>query len=94
MDRGLDYLQEVDLRPQLLTLSPSHPLTRIPVRIFQSERDPIVRPPNAAFLKRVFPQAAVAMVPGCEHTLPVTIPEMIDEAVAEMIDDNGQRMDW
>jgi len=87
MDRGLDYLQQWDLRPQLSILSnPSNfsnlsNLLRIPVRIFQSERDAIVRPSNAMFLKGVFPQAVVTMVPGAEHTLPVTIPEMIDEAV-------------
>jgi len=84
MDRGLDYLQAMDLRAELLTISPTHPLARIPVRIFQSERDAIVRPSNAEFLKGVFPQAVVTMVPGGEHTLPVTIPEMIDRAVEEI----------
>jgi len=86
MDRGLDYLQNTDLRQQLIALSPSHPLTTLPVRIFQSERDAIVRPTNAAFLKQVFPQASVTMVPGGEHVLPVTIPELIDEAVERMIE--------
>jgi len=81
MDRGLDYLQETDLRPRLLALPPSHPLQRVPVRIFQSVRDAIVRPHNADFLKRVFPQAVVTMVPGAEHTLPVTVPKRIDSAV-------------
>jgi len=89
MDRGLDYLQNTDLRQELLALSPSHPLTLLPVHIFQSERDAIVRPANALFLKQVFPQAAVTMVPGGEHVLPVTIPELIDAAVGEMMEDNG-----
>ena len=57
----------------------------IPVAIFQSERDGIVRPANAEFLKRVFPQASVTYVPGNEHVLPVTIPELIDKAVEEII---------
>jgi len=84
LDRGLDYLQETDLRAQLLSLSKSPSLSkllRVPVRVFQSERDPIVRAQNAEFLKGVFPQAVVTMVPGGEHTLPVTVPELIDAAV-------------
>ena len=44
-----------------------------------------MRPNNAAFLKQVFPQAKVTMVPGNEHVLPVTVPELIDEAVFEII---------
>ena len=51
------------------------------VHIFQSERDGIVRPENAAYLKKIFPQASVAMVPGTEHALSIYIPELIDEAV-------------
>ena len=51
------------------------------VHIFQSERDGIVRPENAAYLQRVFPQASVHLVPGAEHALPIFIPELIDEAV-------------
>lgn len=58
----------------------------MPVRIFQSERDGIVRPNNAEFLKQVFPQATVTMVHGNEHVLPITIPERIDKAVAEVLD--------
>ena len=61
---------------------------RIPVRIFQSERDGIVRPNNAEFLKKVFPQAKVTMVPGNEHVLPITIPELIDKAVFDIIGAN------
>ncbi len=51
------------------------------VHIFQSERDGIVRPENAAYLQKVFPQATVHLVPGTEHALPIFIPELIDEAV-------------
>ena len=51
------------------------------VHIFQSERDGIVRPENAAYLQSVFPQASVHLVPGAEHALPIFIPELIDEAV-------------
>lgn len=57
----------------------------MPVRIFQSERDGIVRPNNAEFLMRVFPQAKVTMVSGNEHVLPVEVPELIDEAVEEIL---------
>ena len=84
MARGLDYLRNTDLRSDLLGYSKSlipGPRSPIPVCIFQSERDGIVRPSNAAFLKEVFPQAKVTMVPGNEHVLPITVPGLIDQAV-------------
>lgn len=84
LERGLDYLQTSDLREPLRALpqSPAWPhVSRLPVAVFQSERDGIVRPANADFLKSVFPQAAVTWVPGREHVLPVTIPGRIDAAV-------------
>ena len=81
MERGLAYLDGTDLRADLLALGP----TPFPVVVFQSERDGIVRPENAAFLKSVFPQAEVVMVPGAEHVLPVTIPERISAAVRRIV---------
>ena len=84
MERGLEYLKNTDLRQALLSASESGIWRSLPVSIFQSERDGIVRPTNAAFLKRVFPQAKVAMVPGNEHVLPIAVPELIDAAVAEI----------
>lgn len=86
LDRGLDYLQRVDLRRELLAL-PADIRNRSRVAIFQSERDGIVRPQNAVFLKEVFANAVVTMVPGSEHVLPITIPEAIDAAVMEMQED-------
>ena len=79
--RGLDYLRETDLRAALGELKASGRL-KCPVAIFHSERDGIVRPENAAFLKSIFPQASVTMVPGSEHALPIIIPEAIDSAVS------------
>ena len=88
MERGLEYLRETDLRGELLARGHETGDGRreMPVRIFQSERDGIVRPNNAEFLKEAFPQAKVTMVPGNEHVLPITIPELIDKAVAEVLD--------
>ena len=91
MERGLDYLKATDLRLQLLSISESGESVKrrnVPVFIFQSEKDGIVRPSNAEFLKQVFPQAKVTMVPGNEHVLPITVPELIDEAVFDIIDKN------
>ena len=88
MERGLDYLKTTDLRLQLLSISESGESVKrrnLPVWIFQSERDGIVRPNNAEFLKQVFPQAKVTMVPGNEHVLPVTVPGLIDEAVNDVL---------
>ena len=94
MERGLDYLKTTDLRADLQSfaarrdVAPYHPSSLIPVYIFQSEHDGIVRPTNAEFLKEVFPQAKVTMVPGNEHVLPITVPELIDEAVFDIIGTN------
>ena len=88
MERGLDYLRATDLRTELEAWRgrEAQAASRaFPVRIFQSERDGIVRPNNAAFLKSIFPQAKVTMVPGSEHVLPITVPELIDAAVSDMI---------
>ena len=81
LSRGLDYLRETDVRKGLVDLRASGRL-RCPVFVFQSERDGIVRRENADFLRSVFPGAAVEIVPGCEHALPVFIPSRIDAAVA------------
>lgn len=78
--RGLDYLRATDVRQDLTGLCASGRL-KCPVFIFQSERDGIVRHENADFLREVFPNAVVEMVPGCEHALPVIIPGRIDAAV-------------
>ncbi|MGN0855187.1 MAG: alpha/beta fold hydrolase [Kiritimatiellia bacterium] len=89
--RGLDFLRDTDLRIALLTrFAADMPAVAsgragFPVFIFQSEKDGIVRPNNAAFLKRVFPEAVVEMIPGAEHALPIMIPEKIDGAVARCL---------
>ena len=91
MELGLEYLKTTDLRLQLLSISESGESAKrrnLPVWIFQSERDGIVRPNNAEFLKGVFPQAKVMMVPGNEHVLPITVPELIDGAVFDILGSN------
>ena len=83
LERGLKYLLETDVRADLEALRTTNHEPRItfPVHIFQSERDGIVRAANADYLKKIFPQATVHLVPGTEHALPIFIPELIDEAV-------------
>ena len=90
MERGLEYLKTTDLREdlKLRAARPESAPYQIPVRIFQSEKDGIVRPNNAVFLKEVFPQAKVTMISGNEHVLPITVPELIDEAVFDIIGTN------
>ena len=87
MQRGLDYLRNTDLRAELMARGRETEDGRpeMPVWIFQSERDGIVRSSNAAFLKQVFPQAKVTMIPGHEHVLPIRVPELIDAAVCELL---------
>lgn len=84
LDRGLAYLKTTDLRADLLAFA-ARPADPIPVRIFQSDHDGVVRPNNADFLTRVFPQAQVTLVPGTEHALPIAVPELIDAAVFDIM---------
>ena len=77
LNAGLKYLVDTDLRAGLESLGE----TAMPVYIFQSERDGIVKADNAVFLKKVFPQAHVELIPGFEHALPIEIPEKISAAV-------------
>lgn len=86
LDRGLVYLEQTDIREELLAFAAQRKLN-FPVFIFQSERDGIVRAENAAFLARIFPQAVVEMIPGFEHTLSLVIPGKIDAAVAKLLAD-------
>ena len=79
--RGLKYLLETDVRADLERVFLGGARRLLPVHIFQSERDGIVRAANADYLKKIFPQAAVHLVPGTEHALSIFIPELIDEAV-------------
>ena len=83
--RGLRYLEKTDLRAELAVVARN---ACFPVVIFQSEHDGIVRPENAAYLKRLFPRSELTFVPGAEHALPIFVPELIDVAVAKLTDDN------
>ena len=83
LTRGIDYLRTTDLRSSLVEKRDE--FASIPVAIFQSDHDGIVRPSNADFLMTVFPHAKLHVIPGPEHALPVTIPEQIDSAVQELI---------
>ena len=76
---GIDYLHDSDVRPCLARLSPNLPIT-----VFHSEGDIIARPNNAQVIRDVCPWARVEMVPGAEHTLPLTIPERIDRALTKI----------
>lgn len=84
--RGLDYLQQTDQRAELLAARDAGRTAGLPVAIVQGERDGIVRPPNAAFLKTVFPQAEVTWVATNEHNVPVVAPEAVDAAVRRVLD--------
>ena len=87
---GIRYLLETDLPAALAATFVRHPENvRFPVHIFQSEHDGVVRPENAAYLKTIFPQASLTLVPGTEHALPIFIPELIDAAVADCHVDDG-----
>lgn len=77
--RGLKYLFETDARADVERVFSGG--CAFPVHVFQSEQDGIVRSASAIWLKRVFPEAQLHMFEGCEHALPIVIPEQIDAAV-------------
>lgn len=81
--RGLKYLEETDLRSSVERFAASHPA--LPVAVFQSERDGIVRPSNADFLSKTFANSCLSMIAGSEHALPIAIPEEIDRAVERIL---------
>jgi hypothetical protein len=83
LERGLRYLRETDLRSRLEASAPR--MADMDIRIFQSRTDGIVRAENAGYLSGVFPAAEVTMVDGSEHALSVTVPELIDEAVFDIM---------
>lgn len=88
LDRGLEYLQKTDIRDNLINYSRGlSPEKRLPVALFQSEKDGVVCSSNVEFLERIFPQATVTLVPGGEHVLPVMVPGLIDAAIYDIINE-------
>ena len=83
LDRGIEYLLATDIRAELERVFGGG--CGFPVQIIQSEHDGIVRSSNAEYLKSVFPNAAVTILAGGEHALPVAAPDLIDTAVYGMI---------
>ncbi len=83
LDRGLKYLLETDLRADLERTFGGKEVT-MPVAILQSERDGIVRPSNADYLARIFPSAKVTMLPGSDHAISLSAPELVDSTVREI----------
>ncbi len=82
LSRGISYLRNTDVRERI-TNAAKH--LSCPIHIFHSEKDGVVRPANAAFLKSIFPDAHVTMIPGAEHALSIFIPELIDAAVSNIV---------
>lgn len=83
LERGLRYLRETDLRSELEGMPAA--VRSLPVRIFQSASDGIVRSANAEYLMRLFPNAECTIIDGGEHALPISVPDLIDDAVASML---------
>ena len=76
LDAGLKFLSEVDIRAELTAAPPA-----MPVRIFHSERDAVVKLNASRFLVQTLPHSTLEVIPGSEHALPVIIPAKIDAAV-------------
>lgn len=91
LSRGIDYLRKTDLRAELEAARDA--LSSIPAYIFNSERDGVVRKSNADYLKSIFTDATVEIIPGSEHALPVSIPEKLDYAVKTLCRPSRQGID-
>lgn len=76
LERGLVFLRETDCRAGVANIPKN-----IPVYLFQSEKDGIVRSSSVAFIREHLPQTVVRLVPGFEHALPILLPSEIDAAV-------------
>lgn len=76
LERGLAFLRETDCRAGVANIPKD-----IPVYLFQSEKDGIVRSSSVAFIREHLPQTVVRLVPGSEHALPILLPSEIDAAV-------------
>lgn len=81
LSRGIVYLRNTDVRERIANAAKE---LSCPVHIFHSEKDGVVRSANAAFLKSIFPEACLTMIPGTEHALSIFIPELIDDAVSSI----------
>jgi len=83
LERGLKFLLETDVRPDVERVFGKG--CDFPVHVFQCEQDGVVRSSNAIWLKKMFPNASLTMIDGGEHALPILVPEQIDEAVASVV---------
>lgn len=81
LERGLEYLAETDIRAEVAELAKKLAERNVPVYLFHSEKDGVVRPQSAEFLKSVYPNAKLEYIPGTEHALPIMIPEKISAAI-------------
>lgn len=81
LEKGLKFLHDTDVREDVRALK-----GLFPKWVFHSERDGIVHPANASYLKEVWPEANLKWVGGTEHALSIIVPEEIDEAVLSCIE--------
>jgi len=84
LERGLEYLRTADVRGALDRIPRS-----MPVRLFQSEKDGIVRLSAAKFLAEKLPQAVLTVVPGSEHALPAVLHAEISRSMEELAATDG-----
>lgn len=71
------------LRRELTEMLPLWRTIRVPVTVIQGDRDILVPPGNAAFAGRMLTSvsARIIMLPGQNHFIPWTRPEVIREAI-------------
>lgn len=79
LSRGEVFLREADVRAVVKDIPAS-----MPVFIFQSERDAVVRRECGEWLAGRIPGAVLETVPGGEHALPLSMHAEITEKVEEI----------
>jgi pimeloyl-ACP methyl ester carboxylesterase len=58
----------------------------VPVLIMQGDRDG-VQPEHSAAMKRTFPDAQLAVLPGTSHAVPIERPELVNRMLLDFLSD-------
>jgi len=92
MDTTLEEIHQID--PALGELTPRYPELDLPVTVLVGDRDASVDPDaNARRLARELPDAELTVLEGEGHMLPVTLPELVLDAVRDVHERAADRTD-
>ena len=76
LQKGLDWLRGIDLRPQLARLER-------PITLIHGERDPLMPIAAAQWMHATLPGAALEIVPGAAHAPFINTPETVARRIGD-----------